>query len=138
MAGQTDRSSAGQTGPLNGQPTSARPRARVSRPDYVRIPIEVGPAPNVICSGAIASLVRSRLAPDATPPQFQTQIAYRSLITSGITGQEAAGLISYVVGLAPCESHWSLLQINGLLFLRDLYRNTDWGKAERAAVHEPD
>jgi hypothetical protein len=138
MAGRTDRSSANQTGPVVRQAATRRPQANISRPARVQVPIEVGPAPEPIVSEALVVSSTSPLAHDTTVRQFQTQAAYRRLITSGISSPEAAGLISYVVGLAPCESHWSLLQVNRLLFLRDLYGNTDWGKAERAPVREPD
>ena len=53
------------------------------------------------------------------------------LITSGFSGQDAAGLISYVVGLPRTDGRWSLSQVNRLLFLRDLYSNTKWGVYER-------
>jgi hypothetical protein len=74
------------------------------------------------------------IAPDLAPRTIQTQAAYRSLITSGFSGQDAAGLIGYVVGLPPCGSRWSLVQVNRLLFLRALYTNSDWGEAERRAA----
>jgi hypothetical protein len=115
------------------RPAAGRPQAGPERPVYVSVPIEIGPVPaqESLMSGALALASPSQLAPDSAR-QFQTQVAYRQLITNGISGQEAAGLISYVVGLAPCESHWSLVQVNRLLFLRNLYLNSEWGKAERA------
>ena len=70
-------------------------------------------------------------AKDALPRLIKTQAAYRRLLQDGCNGQEAAGLISYVVGLAPCASRWSLGQVNRMLFLRDLYRNSEWGRSEQ-------
>lgn len=77
----------------------------------------------------IASL-ETPIPPDMKPRLLQTQAAYRRLITSGFSGLDAAGLIGYVVGLQPCETRWSLAQVNRLLFLRNLYTNTSWGEAE--------
>jgi hypothetical protein len=71
------------------------------------------------------------ISPDVLPRLLQTQAAYRLLITSGFTGADAAGLISYVVGLPRCDSRWSLAQINRMLFLRALYSESKWGEAER-------
>lgn len=131
MAGQADRSSTGQTGPMARRPAARRPRPNSSRPDYDPVAIEIGAAAQPVDPAtAIVSAVDS-IPPDAMPRTIRTQAAYRRLITSGFTGQDAAGLIGYVVGLRPGDSRWSLTQVNRLLFLRDLYENTDWGKAER-------
>jgi hypothetical protein len=74
------------------------------------------------------------IPPDILPRLLQTQASYRLLVTSGFSSQDAAGLIGYVVGLGPCESRWSLAQVNRLLFLRDLYSNTRWGETERQSA----
>ena len=71
------------------------------------------------------------IPPDILPREIRTQAAYRLLITSGFSGQDAAGLIGYVVGLDPCKSRWSLAQVNRLLFLRALYSDSEWGETER-------
>ncbi|MGD0247465.1 MAG: hypothetical protein ABSB75_00265 [Candidatus Limnocylindrales bacterium] len=71
------------------------------------------------------------IPPDFLPRQVQTQDAYQLLVRSGYSGQDAAALIGFVVGLPPCDSRWSLAQINRLLFLRALYSDSDWGEAER-------
>jgi hypothetical protein len=71
------------------------------------------------------------LPPDCSPRSLQTRAALRSLVSRGLSNDQAAAMIGYVVGLGRCESRWSMRQINGLLFLRNLYSNTDWGRAER-------
>jgi hypothetical protein len=71
------------------------------------------------------------IPPDIEPRELQTRAAYRLLITNGFSGQDAASLIGYVVGLPPGKSRWSLAQVNRLLFLRALYSESDWGEAER-------
>jgi hypothetical protein len=73
----------------------------------------------------------TKLPPDIVPRMLQTQAAYRLLVTSGFSTDDAAGLIGYVVGLPPTEARWSISQVNRLLFLRSLYTDTSWGEAER-------
>jgi hypothetical protein len=73
----------------------------------------------------------AQLAPDHVPQNLRIRATYRMLITGGMPGADAAALIGYAVGLPPCQSRWTLEQINGLLFLRDLYANTEWGESER-------
>ena len=71
------------------------------------------------------------LAPDLAPRELRTQATYRALITKGIATGDASALIGYAVGLKPCQSRWSMKEINRVLFLRDLYANTAWGQSER-------
>jgi hypothetical protein len=131
MAGQADRGSTGQTGPTARRPAAARPRPRAGRPGRVAIPVEIGAVPPQVIPTRAAALAAELIPPDLLPREVQTRAAYRLLITSGLTGQDAAALIGYVVGLAPGNSRWSLAQVNRLLFLRALYTNSDWGEAER-------
>jgi hypothetical protein len=72
--------------------------------------------------------------PDILPRLIKTQVAYRQLVSSGLTSTEAAGLIGYVSGLGPNPSTWTMIQINRLLFLRSLYHEAEWGQAERRAA----
>jgi hypothetical protein len=71
------------------------------------------------------------LPSDILPRLFETQVAYRELVECGFSEEDASGLIGYAVGLSACESRWSIGQVNRLLFLRDLYSNTGWGRTER-------
>ena len=112
------------------RPAAGRPRSSAGRPDRRQVPIEVGAAEPVERDMTAASVVAT-IPPDTLPRMLQTQASYRLLITSGFTGQDAASLIGYVVGLPACDSRWSLTQVNRLLFLRALYSNSDWGKDER-------
>jgi enoyl-CoA hydratase/carnithine racemase len=95
------------------------------------VPVPVGIPEAEVSEVRIALSLAMPLAPDLAPRELRTQAAYRMLITNGIAGAEAAALIGYVVGLAPAASRWNLSQINRLLFLRDLYSNTEWGESER-------
>ena len=71
------------------------------------------------------------IGPDVLPRKLRTQASYRQLVSSGLTGAEAAGLIGYVSGLPVNLSPWTMTQINRLLFLRALYNESEWGQAER-------
>jgi hypothetical protein len=96
------------------------------------VPVPVGmPDEAQVSEEQLALSLALPLAPDLQPRELRTQVAYRMLVTNGIAGVEAAALIGYAVGLAPCTSRWNLSQINRLLFLRDLYSNTEWGDSER-------
>lgn len=131
MAGTADHSSTDQTGPVARRPSAGRPRASAARPERALVSIEVGGAAQPIADEPDEIAAVAPIAPDFVPRLFQTQAAYRLLITSGFSGLDAAGLIGYVLGLPACNSRWTLSQVNRLLFLRNLYSNTDWGEAER-------
>jgi hypothetical protein len=71
------------------------------------------------------------LQPDFLPRLLATQASYRFLVSSGLTGVEAAGVIAYVTGIGAGTGRWSLSQVNRMLFLRNLYTGTAWGQDER-------
>jgi hypothetical protein len=130
MAGQADRGSAGQTGPVARRPRAGHPQAGAPRLGRVPIPIEVEAATRPAAAKA-ETAVAPPIPPDFLPRQIETEAAHKLLLRSGFSGQDAAALIGYVVGLPPCASRWTLAQVNALLFLRELYSNSDWGEAER-------
>jgi hypothetical protein len=113
------------------RPAAGRPRPGTGRPERTPLSIEVDAAVPSVDNGRLAIETAAPIPPDLVPRTLQTQSAYRSLIASGFSGQDAASLIGYLVGLPPCGSRWSLTQVNRLLFLRALYTNGDWGEAER-------
>lgn len=131
MTGDADRSSTGRTGPTARRPAAGRPRSTAGRPERAPVSIEVGAFAQPVARHNSAVEAATPIAPDMAPRMLQTKSAYRSLITSGFSGPDAAGLIGYVLGLPACDSRWSLTQINRLLFLRELYTNSDWGETER-------
>ncbi|HLY15007.1 MAG TPA: hypothetical protein VKR24_11710 [Candidatus Limnocylindrales bacterium] len=56
-----------------------------------------------------------------------TRATYRLLLLRGLAADEAANLTAYLCGLPVGEAHWTLSEINRLLFLRDLGRSGHWG-----------
>ena len=131
MAGQADRGSAGQTGPVARRPAAGRPHSGAPRLGRVPIPIDVEVTAQAAGPVKAEIAVAPPIPPDFLPRQLETGAAYKSLLRGGLSGQDAAALIGFVVGLPPCEPRWSLSQVNALLFLRELYSNSDWGEAER-------
>ena len=47
-----------------------------------------------------------------------TRSVYRLLLMKGLTPAEAASLTAFICGLPTIDLHWSLKQLNQLLFLR--------------------
>jgi hypothetical protein len=97
------------------------------------VPISIGPAAPIpgLLSDETTVAVVAPLPPDVLPRKIRTQASYRQLVSSGLSSAEAAGLIGYVSGLPSSVGPWNLSQINRMLFLRALYLESDWGKAER-------
>jgi hypothetical protein len=129
MAGKADHSSTGQTGPMARRSAAGRPQPPNGQPERVSVPIEAEAVQEPLVPQTTAS--PTLISPDVLPRLLQTQASYRLLVSSGFTGQDAAALISYVVGLPRCDSRWSLAQVNRMLFLRALYSDSKWGEAER-------
>ena len=73
---------------------------------------------------AVASVAASGSATatpstSSTAPQPQnTRATYRHLLLRGMAPEEAANLTAFMAGLPVGEGHWTLKQINELLFLR--------------------
>jgi hypothetical protein len=56
-------------------------------------------------------------------PELHTRAIYRNLLLRGLAPDEAANLTAYMAGIAVGDTHWTLRQINQLLFLREMNRN---------------
>ena len=54
--------------------------------------------------------------------ELPTRTTYRNLIMRGLAPDEAANLTAYLAGIGVGGSHWTLRQINQLLFLRRMNR----------------
>jgi hypothetical protein len=51
-----------------------------------------------------------------------TAATHRALVRGGLTPDEAADLTAFLVGIPLREVHWSLAQVNRLLFLKRLHQ----------------
>jgi hypothetical protein len=56
-----------------------------------------------------------------------TRSTYRVLLMRGLTPEEAANLTAFMCGIPIAQVHWSLRQVNQLLFLRELARAGRFG-----------
>lgn len=110
MAGQVPRGSRGRGEPSRRASSSAAPAA----------PSADGPGPTSTSSRRTAP-TRERIA---TLPPRQT---YRKLTGLGLSPEEAANLTAFMCGIPIEGAHWSLRQVNQLLFLRELRRTGRFG-----------
>ena len=62
-----------------------------------------------------------------------TRSTYRLLQMKGLAPDEAANLTAFLCGIPVADVHWSLRQINQLLFLRELARKGRFGAADGEA-----
>jgi hypothetical protein len=59
-----------------------------------------------------------------------TRSTYRLLQMKGLAPDEAANLTAFLCGIPVADVHWSLRQVNQLLFLRELARKGRFGAAD--------
>ena len=72
-------------------------------------------------SGSATAITTEVPSPEPTKA-LPTRATYRNLILRGLAPDEAANLTAYLAGIQVGESHWTLRQINQLLFLREMNR----------------
>lgn len=63
-----------------------------------------------------------------------TRSTYRQLLIKGLAPDEAANLTAFLCGIPVADVHWSLRQVNQLLFLRELARTGRFGPADGGAT----
>ena len=124
MAGQPQQGSRGR-GRSPRRASSAALGARPSGADR-------GPAPTA--SPRIPSRTRARTAPPSEAEGLITRSTHRLLMTKGFTATEAADLTAFLCGIPVADVHWSLRQVNHLLFLRELARTGRFGPRDGAPV----
>ena len=66
--------------------------------------------------------------------QLVTRSTYRQLLMKGLAPDEAANLTAFLCGIPVADVHWSLGQVNQLLFLRELARKGRFGPADGEAT----
>jgi hypothetical protein len=101
--------------------------------------LSAGPASSAGRGSAATILERSASpAPvrDETT-QLVTRSTFRHLVSRGLAPDEAANLTAFLCGIPIAEVHWSLRQVNQLLFLRALVQAGRFGSADggRARPH---
>jgi NAD(P)H-hydrate repair Nnr-like enzyme with NAD(P)H-hydrate dehydratase domain len=71
----------------------------------------------------------------ASSPELHTRATYRNLILRGLAPDEAANLTAYLAGINVGETHWTLRQINQLLFLREMNRSGHFAESAEPPLH---
>jgi len=61
---------------------------------------------------------------------IRTRSTVRLLVLRGLELPEATNLTAFLCGIPVADGHWSLREINRLLFLRDLARRGGFGRAD--------
>ena len=85
-------------------------------------------AASVAASGSDTVTTSQPASQDSTP-ELRTRTTYRNLIIRGLAPDEAANLTAYLAGIGVSGSHWTLRQINQLLFLRQMNRTGHFAEA---------
>ena len=74
-----------------------------------------------------------------TTPETQRSLAtrstYRHLLLKGMAPEVAANLTAFMAGIPVGEAHWTLKQINQLLFLRRLQQTGRFGGTDGTQAH---
>ena len=78
-------------------------------------------AASAVESGSVIATTRPAPSPEPSS-ELPTRSTYRSLIIRGLEPDEAANLTAWLAGINVGDSHWTLRQINQLLFLREMNR----------------
>lgn len=73
-------------------------------------------------SGSATVTTSPEASPESTP-ELHTRATYRNLILRGLAPDEAANLTAWLAGIEVGASHWTLRQVNQLLFLRKMNRS---------------
>ena len=102
-------------------------RERSSRADSS---LPVLAAASVAASGSDTGTTSQPASSDPTA-ELPTRATYRSLILRGLAPDEAANLTAYLAGIGAGGSHWTLRQINQLLFLRQMNRTGHFADGDR-------
>lgn len=99
-------------------------------------PLALAAEPSAGGSGIEATT--STASPEQTTPATPAptpRAVWRLLQMRGMTPDEAANLTAFLYGLPTADLHWSLKQLNQLLFLRQMRQNGRFGSGDGA--HHP-
>ena len=113
-------------------------QARRGARDTGRSSRAVSSVPVIAAASAVASgsaTVISRPANPEPTPDLPTRATYRNLLMRGLAPDEAANLTAYLAGIAVGETHWTLRQVNQLLFLREMRRAGHFNEPPEPRLH---
>ncbi len=81
-------------------------------------------------SGLTAPPAPPRSETSSPTTSIATRSVYRTFIQKGMAPDEAANLTAFVSGIPVTDLHWSLRQVNQLLFLREMANTRRFGKKD--------
>jgi hypothetical protein len=82
-------------------------------------------------SGTRTSSANASRRRQTTPEeQLITRSTYRLLLMRGLAPDEAANVTAFLCGIPIADGHWSLRQVNELLFLRAMARTGRFGPSD--------
>ena len=92
-------------------------------------------AASAVASGSDTATTTVSSPASSPSPEVHTLATYRNLLLRGLAPDEAANLTAYLAGIAVGETHWTLAQINQLLFLREMNRSGHFAEGPDGHVH---
>jgi hypothetical protein len=110
-----------------GRPVHGRPSRRGSSSRLRTTVLAAGGAPGPTPSDLSTSL----------DPRIATRATYRGLVRTGLSTEQAADLTAFLCGLPIGEVHWTLGQLNRLLFYRALDASGRFGPDDGAPAGMP-
>jgi hypothetical protein len=90
-------------------------------------------AVSAAASGSVTATTTGRRSD--REPELHTRATYRNLLMRGLEPDEAANLTAYLAGIAVGETHWTLRQVNQLLFLREMHRAGHFNEPADPRLH---
>jgi hypothetical protein len=94
--------------------------------------------PRIAAASAVASgsaIATTTELSQAQTTELHTRATYRNLLLRGLAPDEAANLTAYLAGIAVGETHWTLRQVNQLLFLREMHRSGHFDDSPDPHLH---
>jgi len=89
-----------------------------------------------VSAGVSGSATATKTATTPEPTSdLPTRATYRNLLMRGLAPDEAANLTAYMAGIAVGETHWTLRQVNQLLFLREMRRACQFTEPPEPRLH---
>jgi hypothetical protein len=85
-------------------------------------------------SGSATAIPTTELRVE-TQQSLATRSTYRHLLLKGMAPDEAANLTAFMAGIPVGEAHWTLKQINQLLFLRQMRQSGRFGETDSNQTH---
>lgn len=80
----------------------------------------------------IGATTRTAREPRRRDRSATAALTHQSLVSRGLTSDEAARLTSFLCGFPPPEGSWSIGQLSRLLFIRELARSGRFGERDGA------